>query len=211
MKMWNNWRCETRSVFSVSGNSSRMWIIFVWSIVGGIFPSVLRWWKRWGSYWWRMVNGEWWCLARMYIMTRWWMEVPKLTRCCCCCCCYGEIEGEWPDLNRGRTRRGELKCRNVCMRNNVGGWERKLHKEAEKVGIGNGRYLLRECVEWWLSCVIMEIVWIFGASSCNAVWLHLWLTYFTCGGANKEVEHLYIYGGVDERWAHAGEVGLRMK
>ena len=23
----------------------------------------------------------------------------------------------------------------------------KVHKEAEKVGIGNGRYLLRECVE----------------------------------------------------------------
>ena len=139
---------------------------------------------------WRMVNGEWWCLARMYIMTRWWMEVPKLTRCCC----YGEIEGEWPDLKRGR-RRGELKCRNVCMRNNVGGWEReKVHKEAEKVGIGNGRYLLRECVEWWLSCVIMEIMWIFGAFSCSAVWLHLRFICFTCGSVIMEVKHLYKMG-----------------
>ena len=50
-----------------------------------------------------MVKGEWWCLARMYFMTRWRMEVPKQTRCCC----YSEVEAEWPDLNRGR-RRGEV-------------------------------------------------------------------------------------------------------
>ena len=57
IKMWNNCRCGTRSVFSVSGISSRMWIIFNRSIVGGIFPSVLWWWKWWGANWWRMVNG----------------------------------------------------------------------------------------------------------------------------------------------------------
>ena len=35
------------------------------------------------------------------------MDVPKLTRCCCC---YGEIAGEWPDLNRGRRRVEATKC-----------------------------------------------------------------------------------------------------
>ena len=138
--------------------------------------------------WW-MVNGEWWCLARMYFMTRWWIEVPKLTRCCCCC--YGEIEGEWPDLKRGRRRGEESWSAEMFVWGIMWVVEReKVHKEAEKVGIGNGRYLLRECVEWWLSCVIMEIVWIFGASSCNAVWLDLRFICFTCGSVIMEVKHL---------------------
>ena len=121
MKMWNDCRCETQS--SVWAATPRGCGLYLFGVLwAGYFLRYCDGESDEGLIdggWW-MMNGEWWCLARMYFMTRWWMEVPKLTRCCC----YSEVEAEWPDLKQGR-RREEVKWRNVCMLNNVGGWERE--------------------------------------------------------------------------------------